>query len=855
MPDSGRWQEAKAKLAALIAAGEEERNRRLGEIEGEDPEMARELRSLLAAHEQAEGKFEEVVEREREASFTTPDLPTEWPKRVGAYEIVRLLGAGGMGRVFLARRDDGTFHKDVAVKLLPPAAGEDLRTRFRTERQVLANLEHPNIARLIDGGTTDEGIPYLVMEYVEGEPLDRYCQDHDLSLEERLTLIIEVADAVAAAHRQLVVHRDLKPSNVLVGKDGHPKLLDFGIAKLLPGALSEETAILTRHGVGAMTLSWASPEQVTGGTITTATDVYGLGLLLYRLVTGEAAYRVPAEPLSAAVDAVTHSQPLRPSVAAPTESPEYRWRRRLSGDLDHIVLNALRKEPERRYATVGELAEDLRRFLSGRPVKARGDSISYRASKFIRRHAVAVAAGAALILALIAGLTATLWQARLVARERDRARTEAATAQRMNQFLTTMLTAPDPSRGKGRNVTVAQVLDQAATHLDRDLATEPLVAGPLHDTLGLTYENLGLVDQAERQLDIAVHDLDQPGDGSVELADALRDRGLILGYAGKFKPAEADLKRALGLYPDPKSADVANALAILANVYRRAGHDQEAEAMFKTAVARFQALGPGHERAFSDLLNNFALLYGNRTDFADAERMQRRALPLAALAFGKESPEYATLQANLAAVLDMQGKYKQAEPLYLKSIALEEKVLGPDHPNTIQTMTTYANMLWLDHRPKEAEPWVRKAYEHAKKALPPGHPMISYSESILGSVLIDLGRAREAVPYLRASLEAREEQLPKGHWLIASARANLGHALLEEGRFKDAERELQESYKTLLAKRGPKHERTRAAARWLAELYEKEGKKAEAARYLALANATPPQTSVASTAKSSSSRR
>ena len=835
MTSSERWQRVKEELAQLITANKRERQQRLAAIELEDKGMAAELRELLSAHEEAKGTFDEIVEREREASFSSAQASVEWPIRVGVYEIVRLLGQGGMGRVFLARRADDAFHKEVAVKLLPPAASHDLRVRFRTERQVLANLEHPNIARLIDGGTTKEGLPYLVMEYVEGEPLDHYCRSHDLSLEERVSLIIEVADAVAAAHRQLVVHRDLKPSNVLVGTDGRPRLLDFGIAKLLPGALSEETALLTRRGVGAMTLSWASPEQVTGAPITTATDVYGLGLLLYLLTTGEVAYRVPAEPLSAAVDAVTHSQPLRPSLAAAEASPERRWRRRLSGDLDHIILTALRKEPERRYATVGAFADDLRRFLSGRPVRAHGDSLSYRAAKFVRRHAVGVATATTLLLALIAGLTVTLWQARLVARERDRAKTEAATAQRMNQFLTTMLTAPDPSRGKGRRITVAQVLDQAATHLDRDLASEPRVAGPLHDTLGLTYQNLGLVDQAQRQLDVAVRDLDRVGGDPIALADALRDRGLVLGYAGKFNPAESDLKRALGLYPDPSSSDVANALAILANVYRRAGRDQEAEAMFKTAVARFEALGAGHERAFADLLNNFALLYGNRTDFADAERLQRRALPLAERAFGRESPEYATLQANLAAVLDMQGKYEQAEPLYKKSIALEEKVLGPDHPNTIQTMTTYANMLWLDHRPKEAEPWVRKAYEHAKKALPPGHPMISYSESILGSVLIDLGRAGEAVPYLRTSLEAREKQLPKGHWLIASARANLGHALLEEGHFKDAEKELIESYKTLLAKRGPRHERTRAAARWLAELYKKEGKKAEAAQYLALA--------------------
>ncbi|MEZ5290812.1 MAG: protein kinase [Vicinamibacterales bacterium] len=362
-------------------------------------------------------------------------------ERVGAYRLVRELGQGGMGTVHLAVRDDDAFQKRVALKILKRGMDtEAIVRRFRTERQILAGLDHPNIARLFDGGTTADGRPYLVMEYVEGAPLVEYADARSLDVAARLELFVQVCAAVQHAHQNLVIHRDLKPANVLVTSDGVPKLLDFGIAKLLNPEMAGHTLAPTAPGLQMMTPEYASPEQVRGDTVTTASDVYSLGVLLYEFLTGRQPYRLTSRAFSEIVRAVCEEEPERPSLAVtrpaapktdtgpartgprstrPADSQ--RWQRRLAGDLDNILLKALSKEPARRYASVDQFAEDLRRHLAGLPVLARQDTFGYRASKFVRRHRGAVTAGAAVGLALVAGMAGVVWQARVASRERARA--------------------------------------------------------------------------------------------------------------------------------------------------------------------------------------------------------------------------------------------------------------------------------------------------------------------------------------------------------------------------------------------------------------------------------------------------
>jgi serine/threonine protein kinase len=422
-PDSGpaarRWRRLDQLFGEASEIPAPDREEWLRALPPEDQPLAAELRSLLLAHDRGGDFLAAAVEQAERALGGEPEAEL-LGKRIGAYRLVRPLGRGGMGAVYLAERADEAFRQRVAIKLLPWAlATAESRHRFLLERQTLARLEHPHIARLLDGGETADGLPYLVMEYVDGEPIDRFCQVHDLDLGRRLRLFREVCGAVEHAHRNLVVHRDLKPGNILVTAAGAVKLLDFGIAKLLPGAETDETVPRTVAGRLLLTPLFASPEQVRGEPVTTATDVYALGLLLFRLLVGAHPYRFATESPVEVVRVVCDQPPPRPSVAAAAGTAGLSLpalRRRLRGDLDNIVLKALRKEPERRYASVEALSGDLRRHLEQLPVRARPDTPGYRAAKFARRHRVGLGAAVLIAASLLGGMLATVREARIAER-------------------------------------------------------------------------------------------------------------------------------------------------------------------------------------------------------------------------------------------------------------------------------------------------------------------------------------------------------------------------------------------------------------------------------------------------------
>ncbi|HLX09656.1 MAG TPA: serine/threonine-protein kinase [Thermoanaerobaculia bacterium] len=562
-PDPDRaallWRRLDQLFGEAIEIPAAEREAWLGALPRPDDSLADELRSLLAAHERAQDDdfLQDMVEGAERALGAGPE-PDLLGKRIGAWRLVRLLGRGGMGAVYLAERVDLAFRQRVAIKMLPWAlATPDARHRFLAERQTLAGLEHANIARLLDGGEADDGLPYLVMEFVDGEPIDQYCQRRGLDLERRLQLFRKVCGAVEHAHRKLVVHRDLKPANILVTAGGEVKLLDFGIAKLLPGGDSEATAMVTRGGRLLLTPLFASPEQVRGEAVSTATDVYALGLLLFRLLVGAHPFRLASESPVEVVRAVCDLAPPRPSAAAAVSAAGLTLpalRRRLRGDLDNIVLKALRKEPERRYASVEQLSEDVRRHLEQLPVRARPDTLAYRAGKFARRHRLGLAAAALIAASLLGGLFATVRQARIAERRFQDVRALATSL----LFEVHDAIAPLPGSTPARQLLVRNGL----TYLDR-LAAEAGDDPALELELATAYQKVGDVQGNPNQPNL--------GDVAGALA-AYRKALQILSGLRRQSPASpavrAELSRCERRIADALGATGAVAAAL--DHYRRA---------------------------------------------------------------------------------------------------------------------------------------------------------------------------------------------------------------------------------------------------------------------------------------------
>ena len=504
MPSSERWEWVNSIFDGAVELAEPERTRFLEQECGDDRDLRAEVDSLLASDAQASQFIEDpplAIPRE----MFPDDKNDPAGQELGAYRILREIGRGGLGTVYLAERADESYRKEVAIKLVRRGLDtEDILQRFRHERQILAQLEHPNIARLIDGGTTEDGRPYFVMEYVQGEILTKYCDAKELGTHERLHIFRKVCQAVSYAHQNLVIHRDLKPSNILVTAAGVPKLLDFGIAKVLTA--DEEAYTPTIPGLRVMTPEYASPEQIKGGRITTSSDVYSLGVVLYELLTGQKPYRLTSRIPGEISRAITDQEPERPSTAAKERDSRIENRdavgsrspirdaRSLKGDLDNIVLMALRKEPERRYASVEQFSEDIRRHLEGLPVRAHHDSFRYRARKFVQRNKASVVAALLLMFAIIAGMAATLWQSHLAQVERNKAEKRFGEVRKLaNSNLFDVY--PQIENLEGSLKARETILKNALTYLD-SLAREASGDWELQAELATAYEKVGDVQGA-----------------------------------------------------------------------------------------------------------------------------------------------------------------------------------------------------------------------------------------------------------------------------------------------------------------------------------------------------------------------
>ncbi len=856
-PSPKQWSRIAAVLDGVLELAPPDRAAFLQEACAGDSELRGQVERLLRSCDLA-GEFLE----EPAAEFAAPLLAAlimpdtvESPARthLGPYRIVREIGRGGMGVVYLAERDDDQYRKRVALKVVRrgPEPDDHLIRRFVEERQILASLDHPSIARLLDGGMTADGLPFFAMEYVEGTPIDRYCDERRLPIEARLELFRGACEAVRYAHGKLVVHRDLKPSNILVTEAGEVKLLDFGIAKLL-APQGPEDGTLTHTGARLMTPEYASPEQLRGEAVSTASDVYSLGVVLYGLLTGHRPFERPEGGPSQLEHLILRTEPERPSTAVrrarhdgrPGTSPLQvsaargtsveRLHRRLQGDLDTIVLMALRKEPARRYGSAEQLGEDVRRHLLRLPLTARRDTRGYRTRTFIRRNPIGVAAAAGAVLFLVGFSAVTAVQAARIGVQAERIARERDKAERISDFLVQMFAQSDPDRSRGSAITVREMLDSGAARIDRELTDQPEERAQMMVAMGRAYLGLGLYDRAEPLLDSAVAIRRRSSGDDATTAASLFILAYLLRDQGRYAAAESLYRETLAirrrLFGD-RHVDVVASLNGLAYLLRGRGDFEESVGVYREALAAGRALSQGNDSLVATTLGGLAAALHGLGDLDGAEPLFREALAMNRALLGNDHPHININLYSLATLLHDKGDLAAAEPLYREAVAVGLKVFGDRHPLHAVDLMGLAALLRDQGNYAKAEALYRRALGIQRDALPAGHPRIATTLIGLSRVMMDRGRAAEAEPLLRKALASRRLGFSDGHWQTAEAASTLGICLSTLGRAADAESLLIAGYETLRAQRGEGAAQTRRARGHLIEHYERTGNAARATAY------------------------
>ncbi|MEO0559378.1 MAG: serine/threonine-protein kinase [Bacteroidota bacterium] len=832
--DATLWKQVNDLLDQVLDLPDDARRAAIEEAT-DDARVQNEVRALLQAHAAADA----------EDALQSPFQSAPLPGTIGPWRPIHRLGVGGMGVVYAAEHTDPSFRQQAALKLVRPGFGEAFLRRFVRERSLLAEMEHPGVARLLGGGVTDDGLPYLAMELVDGQPITAYARAQNLRTRDRLALFLQACDAVAYAHQRLIVHRDLKPDHVLVtdGTAGRTqvKLLDFGVAKLLES--TEEDEVLTRTGGAPHTPQYAAPEQLVGGAITTATDVYALGLILYELLTEHRAYDLRGLAPSDQMPLVTTTMPDRPS----TRVGDTSLARTLRGDLDTIVLKAIAKEPGRRYASAEALAADIQRYLDGLPITARPDSVGYRVGKFCRRHLGGVTAASIALVAILGGAGAALWQA-------SEARAEAARAEAVRDFLVEMVGSASPNE-EGRDVRVADLLDRAVAQLDsaeEASRQDADIEAALRQSIGSTYRGLGLWDEAERQLEVALTlyerehgpDHERVADAQAALgrmarqqgnytrADSLHTRALAIARArygardarvatyihqlGQVAYQAGDLERAEDLHREGLAIDEANevtgealalALGNLAVVVGDLGRYEEAAVLQERELALLKEAnaGPGD---IASAAQNLSALRADQGDLDNAIVAQIEALELVKEAFGDEHYKVVIGHINLGSMYVDAQDYAEAEQTLGEGLELGTRTLGADHPYLGYMQNHRARSLDGLGRYAEAEAAVRRALVIWGEAYPDDVLLLADGQSTLATILQHQGRLEEAEGLLRTALVAYEAELEEGSPSRLDAISRLGSVRAEQGHRAEGEQMMTEALEGIQEKYGPKHYRT-----------------------------------------------
>jgi serine/threonine-protein kinase len=839
------WVRVNALFAAVLEQPVEARPAFLQRACAGDGVLLDAVQALLAVEAEAREALGESV-----STFAAPlfsdlaDLPEEALPETDAYRLLREVGRGGMGTVYLAERvEDG--HR-VALKVVRRGMDTDeVLRRFRQERRILAALDHPHIARLYDGGMTRDGRPYLVMEYIDGQSLTAYADARRLDLDARLRLFQPVCEAVRFAHQNLVVHRDLKPSNILVTDGGQVKLLDFGIARLLGDDLMVEGAPHTRTGVRLMTPEYASPEQHAGARVTTASDVFALGMVLYELLTGrrpfeagDVPHRKPERPSMAVARAEERHRPdgttetILPEVRSQARSTTTeRLRRRLRGDLDTILLTALRTEPERRYPSAEAFLEDIRRHLASLPVTARPDTPGYRARKFLRRHRYAVLTGLA-ILGLVVGF-AGFYTVR-VTQERNRAEQEAAKLAQVRTFLSDLFEAADPGEARGQTFTAQDLLNRGAGRLAA-LSGQPDVQAELTATIGDLYRKLGRYDSAavflHRALALrqALHRGPHP-----EVARALYGLSRLEYDLSRYDSARVLIETALAMQRtllEPPHPDLAQSLNGLALIHFVARQYTEAEPLFRESLAMYRTLYGEEHAAIGRILNNLSTLAYARGDIAEAEQLCREALAIRRKLLGEVHPDVALSLRNLARFLHERGAKAEAERLYQEALAMRRALFGPSHPDVARSLRDLARFLEDTGRYSEANPLLEQAVAMGRVVLGPEHLTLALYLGEYATLLHQQARHQDAEPLYREARALYARRLPAHDPMLIGSTVHLGRCLMAQRRFAEAEAVLLESHTALATMTDTTASVREEVPEALAALYRAWGKPDQAVRF------------------------
>jgi eukaryotic-like serine/threonine-protein kinase len=855
-----RWERLQQLFSRAVELGATERKAFVDKETGDDAELRTELLELLACDNGggartgpltlALGAALDTTTRDRRKALVG--------RTVGNYKLVSVLGHGGTGTVYLGERADRQYSAQVAVKIVDSGTMQgELGLRFRAERQILASLNHANIARLLDAGETEEGSPYLVMEYVHGEPLDRFCDRQQLGLRERLQLFLEICSAVQYAHQNLVVHRDLKPANILVTAEGAPKLLDFGIAKLLDAGDAAAAAMaLTRMNDRLLTPEYASPEQILGRPVTTASDVYALGVVLYELLTGLRPYTVPASASQLELErSICITDPLRPSsavkraresgplegqseilaVAAARRLPPEKLQKRLLGDIDAIVMRALRKEPQHRYNSIEQLASDVRRFLTREPVHARQGNWLYYSQRFIRRHAFGVSAGAAFIIFIIAFAVAMSVQTQRTALERDRAEQEGERAEMVSDFMLQIFDASQPQKSLGEVITARQVLDEAGRRIRGDLNQHPEVRARLLEAIGRAYRQQNLDERALPYLEDALHLRQEmeDADGS-KTASVLAELAVVLRNMGDLKRSDQLLQQALVITREHRNEHSLTHTRLLTNLGRvelLAGRLVEAQQHFEESLRLLRQLVGRYDPQIASVLMELSRVFTWNDDLQAAERAVREALSIFTATLPPEHPDRVLAESRLGEVLLLQNRFDEADPLFARSLDMQIRLYGAQSRQVADVLDSLASIRRAQGNLKEAESFARRALIANETTVGIDHKDTGYFRISLAVIVAKLGKYAEAETLLRRALVTFDKTLPPDHQYVASAEHVLGEVLLDEDKLDQAEVTLTAAMNRWKRTPAPAWRAARSESA-LGETLRRLGKTAEAERHL-----------------------